>query len=138
MDGDKYYIPCTVQELDLVHVRELQNPSLFDPNYSLNKYQGTVSFIRYNHLQLFNKCLLHIFKAGIDEQDIDMIRILKIDRNLSGFNIPIFLCFTSCCVDSFITESEIQRSQPAPANQTPPAEHSDSIKLHPANQTRRD
>ena len=63
MDGDKYYIPCTVSEIDLVRVRELWNPSLFDQNYSFTKYYGTVLFIRYNHLQ----CLLIIFKACSDE-----------------------------------------------------------------------
>ena len=58
---------------------------------------------------------------------------------MTGFNLLILIFFTPlCCVDSFITESELQRSQPAPANQTPQSEHSDSIKLHPANQTRLD
>ena len=110
-------------------MRELWKPSLFDPNYSLTKYHGTVSFIGSYYLQLFNKCLFYIFKASSVEQD----------RDLAGFNLLILIFSTPlCCVNSFISESEIQRSQPATANQTPQTEHSDSIKLHPANQTRWD
>ena len=60
-----------------------------------------------------------------------MVRILEIDRNLSGFNITIFLYFTNRCVDKFITESEIQMALTAPANQTT----RDSSKWQPANHT---
>ena len=134
MDGDKYYIHCTVLEIDLVCVRESWNPSLFDQNYNLAKYYGTDLFWGYNHLQLFYKFLLNICKVCSDEQNNNMVRILEIDRKLSGFNITIYLYFTSRCVDKFITESEIQMALTVPANQTT----RDSSKWHPANETRWD
>ena len=109
MDGDKYYIHCTVLVIDSACVMERWNPSILD------QYYGTVLFIRYNHLQ----CLLIIFKAFSDEQENKMVRILEINRSLLGFNITIFLFCTSRSVDMLITESEIQMALmalTAPAN----------------------
>ena len=101
-----------------------------------NKILGHTDAIIHNILYDEPKCIyILLYKTNSVEQDEMIVEILKMDRDLSGFNLPIILPFTPCCVDNFIAESESQRSQPAPANQTPQSEHSDSNKFHPANQT---
>ena len=109
MEGKNYYILGIVLVTNSVREENGQARRWVPRHLCLSKIKGTVLYRRNIQSHSFYKCLLNILKACRDKQKDNMIRILERDRNLSGFNIAIFLYFTIRCVDKFFSEPELQR-----------------------------